>query len=140
MFLKLDPVVEQTSFLIKDSNCLGISFLYFSIWHRKLKNLSISTNFRCFVLEIGSIKLWCVCNGRSNIMQNAVFQEFSNIMASLENKSERAIPVHHSLLTDFSWYIVSLKKKKIRKIMNRLIYFDVKANYVDLSSLVESRK
>ena len=101
MFLKLDPVVERTSFLINESNCLGISFFDFTIWFRKLRNLSMRTNLRCFVLEIGSIKLWCVCNGRSkmNIFSTFYVQStyFCSVAFKLSTRFKHFINIIHKL-------------------------------------------
>ena len=62
-FLRLEPVVERTSCLMKCRRCFGTRFLEFSIRFRKLRNLSSRINFKCLDWETGSIKHLWVCMG-----------------------------------------------------------------------------
>ena len=88
-----DPVVDRTSFFIHFRRCFVISFGDLSICFRKLINLLISTNLRCFVSVSSSMKYLWVWAGTSNIILTAVFQDFSNISVFLENRSQRGLAV-----------------------------------------------
>ena len=101
IFRRLEPVVDLTSCLMNERSCFGMSFLDFSIWLKNERNLSIRTFFKCFAWEIGSMRYLCVCIGRSNMIRTAVFHEFSNMIASRENKSHNGLPVKWKLWIRF---------------------------------------
>ena len=93
IFLTFKPVIDPTSLFTYFKICLGTVFLDFLICSRKPRKRSIRTNFRCCAPETSSMRQrW-----RSYIILTAVFQVFSNMTASLQNKSHIGLLVKSKL-------------------------------------------
>ena len=125
IFLMFEPVTDLVSLLMFCRSCFGAYFEDFSIWLRKLINLWINTNFKCFVPETGSMRLLWVSKGRSNMHLIDLFQEFSIIFACFENMSHIGLPVKCELWIRFDFSRVSGWAKKNSWMISQffVIYF-----------------
>ena len=103
ILLILPPVTDLVSNWIVLRSCAGRILVDFLICFRKERNLLINNFFRWSCPDTGLTKYLCVWCGRSYILLNEVFQVFSTILASAENKSQMGEPVKWELKIWLAW-------------------------------------
>ena len=104
MFL---PLIDLQFVRVFLQRILKTFFLLPIIWLINFTNLLYKWNVMCFVWLIGSRKYWCVLRCSPSINLCEMFQDFSNLTASLLNRSKRTHPYIEVLNMLFVFIIVS---------------------------------